>query len=294
MTIIVLYILLGIIAFIVILLHFSVRATIRASKQGVDIKVKWLFITLYPRKPKKPKKKKGEPEVPPETTEQPDLSENALEEFIKEAEKTQEETKVEEKTEVRDDVKVEEETVSTESETVKTKKEKHKKEHETVNEEKTEKKGKLAQLKDKYKAIKPYIPMGWKYFKKVLKKIRFTNITADVTVGKEDAYEAAVWYGKVQGIIFGAVGWLSSIFTVRLKKIDVHCKFNEKITDGEIYLKVKVRPSTMIHIAFCMGINFLHIFLKQRRERKRRIKALRKKREQQLKSQNNNVNIQKG
>ena len=285
---------LGIIAFIVILLHFSVRATIRASKQGVDIKVKWLFITLYPRKPKKPKKKKGEPEVPPETTEQPDLSENALEEFIKEAEKTQEETKVEEKTEVRDDVKVEEETVSTESETVKTKKEKHKKEHETVNEEKTEKKGKLAQLKDKYKAIKPYIPMGWKYFKKVLKKIRFTNITADVTVGKEDAYEAAVWYGKVQGIIFGAVGWLSSIFTVRLKKIDVHCKFNEKITDGEIYLKVKVRPSTMIHIAFCMGINFLHIFLKQRRERKRRIKALRKKREQQLKSQNNNVNIQKG
>ncbi len=294
MTIIVLYILLGIIAFIVILLHFSVRATIRASKQGVDIKVKWLFITLYPRKPKKPKKKKGEPEVPPETTEQPDLSENALEEFIKEAEKTQEETKVEEKTEVRDDVKVEEETVSTESETVKTKKEKHKKEHETVNEEKTEKKGKLAQLKDKYKAIKPYIPMGWKYFKKVLKKIRFTNITADVTVGKEDAYEAAVWYGKVQGIIFGAVGWLSSIFTVRLKKIDVHCKFNEKITDGEIYLKVKVRPSTMIHIAFCMGINFLHIFLKQRRERKRRIKALRKKREQQIKSQNNNVNIQKG
>lgn len=294
MTIIVLYILLGIIAFIVILLHFSVRATIRASKQGVDIKVKWLFITLYPRKPKKPKKKKGEPEVPPETTEQPDLSENALEEFIKEAEKTQEETKVEEKTEVRDDVKVEEETVSTESETVKTKKEKHKKEHETVNEEKTEKKGKLAQLKDKYKAIKPYIPMGWKYFKKVLKKIRFTNITADVTVGKEDAYEAAVWYGKVQGIIFGAVGWLSSIFTVKLKKIDVHCKFNEKITDGEIYLKVKVRPSTMIHIAFCMGINFLHIFLKQRRERKRRIKALRKKREQQIKSQNNNVNIQKG
>ncbi len=286
MTIIVLYILLGIIAFIVILLHFSVRATIKASRQGVDIKVKWLFFTLYPRKPKKPKKpkkKKGEPETPPETAQQPDLSENGLEQFIKEAEEVQKDTTVEEKTEKTDDTVIEEKTVSTESETVKTKTKKKKDKQPKTSEETTEKKGKIAQLKDKFKAIKPYIPTGWKYFKKLLKKIRFTNITADVTVGKEDAYEAAVWYGKVQGILFGLFGWLGSIFTVKLKRVDVHCKFNEKVTDGEIFLKVKVRPSTMIHIAFCLGINFLRIWLRQRRERKRRIKAIRKKRQQALK-----------
>ena len=303
MTIIVLYILLGIIAFIVILLHFSVRATIKASKQGVDIKVKWLFFTFYPRKPKKPKKpkkKKGEAETTPEQTgensEQPDLSENALEEFIKEAEKTQHDTTVEQTVTQTDDAKVEQETVSTESETTTTQKTKKKGEPDKTEETTTEKKGKLAQLKDKYKAIKPYIPTGWKYFKKLLKKIRFTNITADVTVGKEDAYEAAVWYGKVQGILFGLFGWLSCIFTVKLKHVDVHCKFNEKITDGEIFLKVKVRPSTMIHIAFCLGINFLRIWLRQRRERKRRIEQLRAKRKQQLKQKqmNNNHNIQKG
>ncbi len=304
MTIIVLYILLGIIAFIVILLHFSVRASIKANKQGVEIKVKWLFFTLYPRKPKKPKKKKGEPETPSseasDKSDEPDLSENALEEFIKEAEEVQQDTKVEEKTVETDDAVATEKTVSTESETVKTKKkkakqDKHKAEHETVSEEKTEKKGKLAQLKDKYKAIKPYIPTGWKYFKKLLKKIRFTNIEADVTVGKEDAYEAALWYGKVQGIIFSSFGWIASIFTVKVKHVDVHCKFNEKITDGEISLKVKVRPSTMIHIAFCLGINFLRIWLRQRRQRKRRIEQLRKKRAQAAQQKNNNnVNIQKG
>lgn len=298
MTIIVLYILLGIIAFIVILLHFSVRATIKASRQGVDIKVKWLFFTLYPRKPKKPqkpKKKKGEPETPPETAQQPDLSENGLEQFIKEAEEVQKDTTVEEKTEKTDDTVIEEKTVSTESETVKTKTKKKKDKQPKTSEETTEKKGKIAQLKDKFKAIKPYIPTGWKYFKKLLKKIRFTNITADVTVGKEDAYEAAVWYGKVQGILFGLFGWLGSIFTVKLKRVDVHCKFNEKVTDGEIFLKVKVRPSTMIHIAFCLGINFLRIWLRQRRERKRRIKAIRKKRQQALKQKQMNVNnTQKG
>lgn len=298
MTIIVLYILLGIIAFIVILLHFSVRATIKASRQGVDIKVKWLFFTLYPRKPKKPKKpkkKKGEPETPPETAQQPELSENGLEQFIKEAEEVQKDTTVEEKTEKTDDTVIKEKTVSTESETVKTKTKKKKDKQPKTSEETTEKKGKIAQLKDKFKAIKPYIPTGWKYFKKLLKKIRFTNITADVTVGKEDAYEAAVWYGKVQGILFGLFGWLGSIFTVKLKRVDVHCKFNEKVTDGEIFLKVKVRPSTMIHIAFCLGINFLRIWLRQRRERKRRIKAIRKKRQQALKQKQMNVNnTQKG
>ncbi|MBP1538296.1 MAG: hypothetical protein ILA17_10540 [Ruminococcus sp.] len=299
MTIIVLYILLGIIALIVILLHFSVRATIKASKQGVDIKVKWLFFTFYPRKPKKPKKpkkKKGEPDaVPEQTAEQPDLSENGIEQFIKEAEEVQKQTAAEEKTEETQTTAAKEETATAKSEKKDNKKEKKKAKEPKPKEKPEKEKGKLAQLKDKYNAIKPYIPTGWKYFKKLLKKIRFTNIEADVTVGKEDAYEAAVWYGKVQGILFGLFGWLSCIFTVRLKHVDVHCRFNEKITDGEISLKVKVRPSTMIHIAFCLGFNFLRIWLRQRRERKRRIKAIRQKRQQALKQKQMKVNnTQKG
>ena len=298
MTIIVLYILLGIIALIVILLHFSVRATIKASKQGVDIKVKWLFFTFYPRKPKKPKKpkeKKGEPETPPETAQQPDLSENGLEQFIKEAEEVQKQTAAEEKTEETQETAAKEETATAKSEKKDNKKEKKKAKEPKPNEKPEKEKGKLAQLKDKFNAIKPYIPTGWKYFKKLLKKIRFTNIEADVTVGKEDAYEAAVWYGKVQGILFGLFGWLSCIFTVKLKHVDVHCRFNEKITDGEISLKVKVRPSTMIHIAFCLGFNFLRIWLRQRRERKRRIKAIRQKRQQALRQKQMKVNnTQKG
>ena len=299
MTIIVLYILLGIIALIVILLHFSVRATIKASKQGVDIKVKWLFFTFYPRKPKKPKKpkkKKGEPDaVPEQTAEQPDLSENGIEQFIKEAEEVQKQTAAEEKTEETQDTAAKEEAATAKSEKKDNKKEKKKAKEPKPKEKPEKEKGKLAQLKDKFNAIKPYIPTGWKYFKKLLKKIRFTNIEADVTVGKEDAYEAAVWYGKVQGILFGLFGWLSCIFTVKLKHVDVHCRFNEKITDGEISLKVKVRPSTMIHIAFCLGFNFLRIWLRQRRERKRRIKAIRQKRQQALKQKQMKVNnTQKG
>jgi hypothetical protein len=51
----------------------------------------------------------------------------------------------------------------------------------------------------------------------------------------------------------------------------------------------------MIHIAFCLGFNFLRIWLRQRRERKRRIKAIRQKRQQALKQKQMKVNnTQKG
>ena len=57
MTIIALYIILGIIALIVILLHFSVNAYIKLDDDGFKFKLKYLFFNIYPRnkKDKKPK-----------------------------------------------------------------------------------------------------------------------------------------------------------------------------------------------------------------------------------------------
>lgn len=56
-TIIVLWILLGIIAVIVILLHFSITAQIDLNKKGFDLKVRYMFFDIYPRKSKKKKQK---------------------------------------------------------------------------------------------------------------------------------------------------------------------------------------------------------------------------------------------
>ena len=49
-TIIVLWILLGIIAVIVILLHFSITAQIDLNKKGFDLKVRYMFFDIYPRR----------------------------------------------------------------------------------------------------------------------------------------------------------------------------------------------------------------------------------------------------
>ena len=57
-TIIALYIILGIILFIVVVLHFSIYAKVHLENGNYDFKIKFMFFTFYPRKPKKKKSKR--------------------------------------------------------------------------------------------------------------------------------------------------------------------------------------------------------------------------------------------
>ena len=149
---------------------------------------------------------------------------------------------------------------------------KDKGEKKPVSKSKEKKKSKFYELKAQYKKVKPYIPMGWKYFKKLLKAIRFTDTRIVLDVGKEDAYESAMLYGKVQAGLFNTIAILASVFTVKLKKADVNCIFDEKKFGYDVHTLVRVRPSTLIAIGFCTGVNFLKIYLSGRRKKKRAAK----------------------
>ena len=149
---------------------------------------------------------------------------------------------------------------------------KDKGEKKPVSKSKKKKKSKFYELKAQYKKVKPYIPMGWKYFKKLLKTIRFTDTRIVLDVGKEDAYEAAMLYGKVQAGLFNTIAILAGVFTVKLKKADVNCIFDEKKFGYDVHTLVRVRPSTLIAIGFCTGVNFLKIYLSGRRKKKRAAK----------------------
>lgn len=318
-AIIVLWILLGIIAVIVILLHFSLTAHIDLDKKGFDLRVRYMFFDIYPRKPKKPKAEKSskKSELPedsfddfeefdddieeslptvPTTDEKP--VEAAVEEFESEVQNeavTESEVTAEPEEEVPEvestDVQEEQEDVpatADKPEEIVVKQEKkslagrlfHKKDKgEKKSKPRTKKKkksSKLDELKAKYKTVKPYIPMGWKYFRKLLKAVRFTDTKIVLDVGKEDAYDAAMLYGKVQAGLFNGIAMLAGIFTVKLKKADVNCVFNEKTFGYDVHTIVRVRPSTIIAIGFCMGVNFLKIYLSGRRKKKRAAKRRRK------------------
>lgn len=319
-AIIVLWILLGLIALIVILLHFSVTVEVKGgTSSDFVLKIKYMGFTVYPRPAKKKKSKKTKTKrkskesfeefkddleddfesddaenqedifaeteqiadfyesAPKEDTEQiSQMAENALTDEDDKPEESSEKEKTSEKSE---DVKI----------NVKEKKRgfgRRKKEKSPKEDSKSG--GKLDELKQKYNMIKPYIPISWKYFKKLLKNIRFTNTKIDIVTGKEDACESALFYGKIQAALFNVLAVISAVFTVKLKKADVQCVFNEKKFEANGETVIKVRPSTMIAIAVCIAVKFLIIFLRQRHERKRTEKM------KQSKKQDSNEELKNG
>ena len=296
-TIIVLWILLGIIAVIVILLHFSITAQIDLNKKGFDLRVRYMFFDIYARKPKKKKQKRSKKaELPEDSFDDFEEFEDNIEESlpIPQTHDTPDKTgEVSEQIYEAKPEKIEISDIDTDTnveagaeykpEEITVKQEKkgfvgklfHKKdkgEKKPVSKSKEKKKSKFYELKAQYKKVKPYIPMGWKYFKKLLKAIRFTDTRIVLDVGKEDAYEAAMLYGKVQAGLFNTIAILAGVFTVKLKKADVNCIFDEKKFGYDVHTLVRVRPSTLIAIGFCTGVNFLKIYLSGRRKKKRAAK----------------------
>ena len=310
---IVLKILLIIIAVIVILLHFSVTVYVKGSTDGkFEFKVKYLFFTIFPHKekPKKPKKEKkkkrkrqkkekiGDDEFGDDLEAQLEQAFKELEEYEKAAqeqgelslqtaqaqeETCEEETDEEPKEEAlskeelkekkkQDKLRAKEERARAKEEK-RLEKEKRRAEKAAQPSKAQQLKGKYEDLKAKWEFIKPYIPMGWKYFKKLLKAVRFEGVRINIDSGKEDAAESAKFYGKLQAALFNVLHIIAAVFTLKLKEANVNCIFGEKRFDARGEVTVRVRPSTMIAIAFCLGVNFLRKFLpwfikKKLRERK--------------------------
>ena len=306
----VLLIILGIIAFFVIILHFSVTVILSFdNKEGLKYRVKYFGFTLYPRKrkPKKGKKKKksrkkqaakkSEPapidgteilsdkELYEELTlldlEDDDSYDNddfeQTEQAVSESVKDRPPAKSEKKAQ-----KVKKQAVKTENKTEtpekkekekpeKTEKEKPQNPPEDKSEESGEKpsRGGLGGLIDKYNYYKPLIPMGWKYFKKLLKAIRLYDTEISMVTAKSDAYDSAMFYGKLQMAVNNALALVCGIFTVRVRAVDIKCAFNEERFDYGIKSRVKLRPSTVIAIVVCVGVNYLIFRIKNKLKAKK-------------------------
>ena len=306
-AIIALWIILGIIAFIVILLHFSLRIYVTADMNGADVKVKYLFFTVYRMNTAEKKEKESEEPPPeekkeekPEKAEEEKPFEDNLEVTLEELDRLdEEEQKAEEKPAPKAEPESEGEKPAEKEEPKPKKpltkeqkkalKEKKKLEAQLEKEqkalEKAEKKAggsKLDKLKAKIRFYKPFVAPTLKAVKKLLKKIRFKGLEIDVYSAKEDPAEAAIFYGKLQPIVFSVMSLLGAVFTVKLRRCDVTCGFFEKKLDFRVKTKILIRPSTVIAIAVGLGVRLLMLFLpgwwRRRRERKKALKAEKKAR----------------
>lgn len=311
----VLLIILGIIAFFVIILHFSVTVILSFdNKEGLKYHVKYFGFTLYPRKrkPKKGKKKKKSRKKQAAKKSEPapidsneilsdkelyeeltlldledddsydnddfEQTEQAVSESVKDRppakseKKAQKNGKLKEKTDNKTQKPLKKEEEKTEKENSEKKiEETPQNPPEDEAEESGEKpsRGGLGGLIDKYNYYKPLIPMGWKYFKKLLKAIRLYDTEISMVTAKSDAYDSAMFYGKLQMAVNNALALVCGIFSVRVRAVDIKCAFNEERFDYGVKSRVKLRPSTVIAIVVCVGVNYLIFRIKNKMKAKK-------------------------
>lgn len=92
---------------------------------------------------------------------------------------------------------------------------------------------------------------------KIFKGIKISELYIDFFIANEDAYKCALNYGKISGWLYNIIAWLSVLFNVKLKTVDINPLFGQKKSQWDISLKISLCLMTMV----IAGIEFLIIYI---------------------------------
>lgn len=92
---------------------------------------------------------------------------------------------------------------------------------------------------------------------KMFKGIKISELYIDFFIANEDAYKCALNYGKISGWLYNIIAWLSVLFNVKLKTVDVNPLFGQKKSQWDVSLKISLCLMTLV----IAGIEFLIIYI---------------------------------
>ncbi len=218
-----------IVLFLIILFRQSVTVTVDYENK-LDIKVKFLFFTIYPTKPKKQKNKKPEKK------------------------KKSEKQKAAE-------VKKAEMKASAESDSSSDSMDKPEADTKKKSDEKQKKEKKKFTLDD-VQMIMDYVESAWPPIKKLFKKIRWYDVYVDWVVASDDAAKTALMYGGICSFLYPFFKWLTTYFTAHVKEVNIEPDFSKEKQDIFIYFVLKLRLSTALACVLWLAWRVLKTYLK--------------------------------
>ena len=232
----------SIILLFAILFSFSVRAEIKFYGGVLDLKVKYMFLTLFSLNTGEKKEDEN------------DSSED---------DKKKRKKKSKKKKNKKEDAVKSDENKSDTSE--KSDEQSEENEHAEVSDEKTPEKEKK-KLSDKIDDIMIKIEQFkiiWESSKKGLTKlfrhIYITDIVIDFIAGGEDACAAGVNFGRLNAIVYNAINFIRIWFIVTIRTVDINCDFTSEksVYDAECTIKLKVGTavSAVLMIAWALLMN---------------------------------------
>lgn len=131
---------------------------------------------------------------------------------------------------------------------------------------KAEKKIEKGDIRETVFLVLDIIKSVWPPFKDLVKRVRITALSVDITVGGEDAAETAVLYGKICAFVHGGLGALRNLMTVKVKKVNISCNFLQDHTEQTVFFKVKIRILSAIWAGLRMGWGILVNTFRRARE----------------------------
>lgn len=262
-----LYIIGGIVLFFVIIFHIPITAAISYVGKEFSLTVKYMFFTIYPR-PEKPEAD--------ETADKPEES-TALSEVT--AEELSEETSEEETTEetAPDEEPVKKKLTREEKRALREEKKRQKTiEKRRKKREKMMKKRKREEIMNLVGMVIDTLKKSGKVFRRLVRGIAIHDISLDIDVANEDAYEAALGYGKMNMIVYNIVSFLRSFFTVSIDHININCKYNSSDSRYDGACVVRVTPATLLAVVLGLAVRFLFVYLRKKREIRKELKKAEK------------------
>ena len=113
---------------------------------------------------------------------------------------------------------------------------------------------------------------------RIFKGIHLYDLYADLIVADEDAYKCALNYGRVSALLYPLLGWLSTLFTVRLKTIDLNAGFGLEKSRWDAAVKVSFRLGTLVIAGLWFLVTYIFRYFIPGKLRGRKInKAARQK-----------------
>lgn len=98
----------------------------------------------------------------------------------------------------------------------------------------------------------------------MLKHIRITGLTLQMTVCSEDADETAIHFGQICMGIYNLLGHLDNLLTLKVKKVNIRPDFISDEAQYDIHFKVKLRFSHILMAGLCMLTRFIGNTMKQK------------------------------
>lgn len=233
-----LLIIVGIIALIVLILYFPLNAYITYAEGRLDVRVKFLMFTFYPKKEKPEKKRKkksgGKKKVSDGSSDIKALDEPK--------EKSEPQLISEEKAEEKSDDPEKPQFDGIDIEYI----DKPPKKKQSVSEDRKKVSDIIDEIKEKLELVKLLWKLAGKYVMKILKDIRIDGLCADITAAGEDACEAALLYGKLNAAVWNIIGFGQRFVKLTVKKVNISCSFDEGKPKYNVSARVNIRPAVFI------------------------------------------------